>query len=176
MKYQCFPFLGPSNLSDPEPDSEVGNSQRPHRENIQVYKYRTKHLVSLSGEKPGINAKLCFWLQLAPVPSTLPTVPPCQAQSPRHQSLYILMFPTIWAVSETMGSYVPRWKMYIKPIVYSNPELIFPNLLPTTTTTTSGHLVLDTALTTCMAYICNKWSVLGLPFCPECIYELLSPS
>ena len=60
QKYQCFPFLGPSNLSDPEPDSEVGNSQRPHRENIQVYKYRTKHLVSLSGEKPGINAKLCF--------------------------------------------------------------------------------------------------------------------
>ena len=60
MKYQCFPFLGPSNLSDSEPDSEVGNSQRPHRENIQVYKYRTKHLVSLSGEKPGINAKLCF--------------------------------------------------------------------------------------------------------------------
>ena len=63
--------------------------------------------------------------------------------------------------------------MYIKPIVYSNPELIFPNLLPRTTTT-SEHLVLDTALTTCMAYICNKWTLFGLPFCPECIYGLLS--
>lgn len=57
------------------------------------------------------------------------------------------------------------------------PNLIFipiqnvPILLPAMTKV--GHLVKDPALPTCVADICSKGAVLGLPYCPQCIHEIL---
>ena len=47
----------------------------------------------------------------------------------------------------------------------------FPILMPATTK--FSHLVKDPALPTCVADICSKGAVLGLPYCPQCIHEIL---
>ena len=58
------------------------------------------------------------------------------------------------------------------------PNLIFipiqnvPILLPAMTKV--GHLVKDPALPTCVADICSKGAVLGLPYCSQCIHEILT--
>jgi len=57
-----------------------------------------------------------------------------------------------------------------KPVVLSKTEVLFHNLVPATTK--SGPIVIDTALTTCMADICSKGDVLGLPYYSESIHKL----
>lgn len=97
---------------------------------------------------------------------------PGQAQPPRSQLLFILFFPSICTLPEVTVSEQPTSEMCPKPVIYSHAEVLYPCSPPAKTK--SDSLAIDTALTTFVAFTCSKRKALGLPYCPQCIHEILT--
>ena len=81
-----------------------------------------------------------------------------------------IFFSVLFITTED-GKYIFFGKTCVPNLIFIQIQNV-PILLPATTT--SGHLVKDSALPTCMADICSKVAGLRLPYCPQCIHEILT--
>lgn len=128
----------------------------------------TKDLANLSWQSPLIPSKLSLSLHKAP---NRTVCSPCQAQPPRSQLLFILFFPSICTLPKVTVSEHPRWEVCPKPVIDSHVEILYP--CSPLAKAKSGSLAIDTTLATFVAYTCSKREALGLPYCPQCIHEIL---
>ena len=83
-----------------------------------------------------------------------------------------IFFSVLFITTED-GKYIFFGKTCVPNLIFIQIQNV-PILLPATTKV--GHLVKDPALPTCVADICSKGAVLGLPYCPQCIHEILTKS